>query len=67
MDGGLPRHDWLLVTAPNGDLGFVCRRCQMTALRLPVPAIVSSCPCAQPDYDAVMAALAKERRRRRSG
>lgn len=34
-------HDWLKVRARNGDEGYVCQRCRLTAIHLPVR---SSCP-----------------------
>jgi hypothetical protein len=37
-------HDWIAVTAPNGDRGFQCSRCKLTAIHLPVPASLERCP-----------------------
>jgi hypothetical protein len=37
-------HDWIAVTAPNGDRGFQCSRCNLTAIHLPVPASLEHCP-----------------------
>ena len=34
-------HDWLAITAPNGEQGYQCQRCRLTAIHLPVR---SSCP-----------------------
>lgn len=28
-------HEWLAVTAPNGDRGFQCRLCRLTRITLP--------------------------------
>lgn len=38
------RHHWLAVIAPNGDRGYQCVRCRLTAISLPVPASVAPCP-----------------------
>jgi hypothetical protein len=37
-------HDWIAVTAPNGDCGFQCSRCKLTAISLPVPKECAHCP-----------------------
>jgi hypothetical protein len=37
-------HDWLQVTAPNGDRGYQCQRCRLTAISLPVPPECRCCP-----------------------
>jgi hypothetical protein len=34
-------HEWLAITAPNGEQGYQCQRCRLTAIHLPVR---SSCP-----------------------
>jgi len=42
-------HDWHPVTAPNGDRGFQCARCRLTAISLPVPKSCEACPHTAPD------------------
>jgi hypothetical protein len=42
------QHDWLQVTAPNGDRGYQCQRCRLTAITLPVPAECRQCPYRDP-------------------
>jgi hypothetical protein len=37
-------HDWRRVTAPNGDQGWQCARCKLTAITLPVHDGVAECP-----------------------
>jgi hypothetical protein len=37
-------HHWIAVTAPNGDCGFQCSRCKLTAISLPVPKECAHCP-----------------------
>jgi hypothetical protein len=46
------QHDWAQVTAPNGDRGYQCRRCRLTAITLPVPPAVAHCPYPPPDRDS---------------
>ncbi len=38
------QHQWEPFTAPNGDRGFVCRQCRLTAIHLPVAPPVWACP-----------------------
>ena len=37
-------HSWLAVSTRNGDQGFVCTRCWLTAVSLPVRESLNHCP-----------------------
>ena len=37
-------HDWLKVRTRNGDEGYVCLRCWIAAIHLPVPKSLEDCP-----------------------
>jgi hypothetical protein len=50
-------HEWLAITAPNGEQGYQCQRCRLTAIHLPVR---SSCP---PKLIPTLAELLRQARR----
>jgi hypothetical protein len=53
-------HEWLAITAPNGEQGYQCQRCRLTAIHLPVR---SSCP---PKLIPTLAELLDEVRRKQA-
>jgi hypothetical protein len=55
-------HNWIAVTAPNGDQGFQCSRCKLTAIHLPVPKNCEQCPYIQPRIPTVGELLRSVRR-----
>ena len=51
-------HEWLAITAPNGDQGYQCQRCRLTAIHLPVPKSLQDCPFRPLTYTPPAAARA---------